>query len=202
MANASDPTTGDSTTATIVAAAWTVLERAGYEGFKVERVVREARVSPRVFYQRFRGKHDLLMTLVEESTGHVARKVTAAVAAATDPAAKVEAWMRAFLAWCGPGRAPATRLFLRELVALMEEYPARVERVDGELRASLVGALTQGADAGCFVHLEVDADAGAIQWVCTNLAVRSLSTPTIEHETAAAVRFVLASLGNPTPGDD
>jgi AcrR family transcriptional regulator len=196
------PSDLDPTTSSIVAAAWTVLERAGYEGFKVERVVREARVSPRVFYRRFRGKHDLLMTLVEESTGHVARKVADAVAVETDPAARVEGWMRAFLAWCGPGRAPATRLFLRELVALSEEYPERVDRVDGELRESLIGALAQGAETGRFRSLDVEADARAIQWVCTNLAVRSLSTPTIEPETAAAVRFVLAALGNPTPGDD
>jgi AcrR family transcriptional regulator len=196
-----DPT-GDATTSAIVAAAWTVLERAGYEGFKVERVVREARVSPRVFYQRFRGKHDLLMTLVEESTGHVARKVADAVAVETDPGAKVEAWMRAFLAWCGPGRAPATRLFLRELVALMEQYPERVERVDAELRESLLGALAQGAASGCFRRVDLEADARAIQWVCTSLAVRSLTAPTIAPETTAAVRFVLAALGKPTPGDD
>ena len=192
-----DPTTG-----AIVAAAWTVLERAGYEGFKVERVVREARVSPRVFYQHFRGKHDLLMTLVEDSTGHVARKVADAVAAAPDPTRGVETWMRAFLAWCGPGRAPATRLFLRELVALTEEYPERVEQVDAELRASLVEALIEGADAGVFPAVDVDADARAIQWVCTSLAVQSLTTPDIGSQIAAAVRFVLASLGNRRPGED
>jgi AcrR family transcriptional regulator len=192
----------DPTTDAIVAAAWTVLARAGYQGFKVERVVREARVSPRVFYQRFRGKHELLMALVEESTGHVSRKVAAAVAVEADPVAQVEAWMRAFLAWCGPGRAPATRLFLRELVALMEEYPERVERVDAELRASLVTALARGTDSGRFRPLDVEADARAIQWVCTSLAVQSLSTPTIEPETTAAVRFVLAALGKPAPADD
>jgi AcrR family transcriptional regulator len=142
------------------------------------------------------------MALVEESTDHVSRKVAAAVAVEPDPVAQVEAWMRAFLAWCGPGRAPATRLFLRELVALMEEYPERVERVDAELRASLVTALAQGTDSGRFRPLDVEADARAIQWVCTSLAVQSLSTPTIEPETTAAVRFVLAALGKPAPGDD
>ena len=109
---------------------------------------------------------------------------------------------RAFLAWCVPGRAPATRLFLRELVALMEEYPERVEQVDGELQASLRVALEAGVAAGRFRPLDVDADARAIQWVCTNLAVRSLSVPTIEAETTAAVRFVLAALGNRERGDD
>jgi AcrR family transcriptional regulator len=196
------PSDPDPTTTAIVVAAWVVLERAGYEGFKVERVVREARVSPRVFYRRFRNKHDLLMTLVEDSTGHVARKVAGAVALEPDPAGKVEAWMRAFLAWCGPGRAPATRLFLRELVALTEEYPDRVERVDAELRGSLIGALTRGAASGCFRPVDVAADAGAIQWVCTNLAVRSLSSPAVEPETTAAVRFVLAALRSPAAGDD
>ena len=189
-------------TTAVVAAAWTVLERAGYEGFKVERVVREARVSPRVFYQRFTGKHDLLMTLVEESTGHVARKVADAVAIETDAAGQVEAWMRAFLAWCGPGRAPATRLFLRELVALREEYPERVERVDAELRRSLLAALVHGAETDRFARVDVDDDARTIQGICTNLAVQSLSVPTIDSETAAAIQFVLSALGNSHAGDE
>jgi AcrR family transcriptional regulator len=91
VADRIDPTSDER--ARLVGAAWMVLERAGYEGFKVQLLLRETGLSARTFYRHFVDKDELLLALMTDEYARVATRIRAVLARADGPDAKVAAWI-------------------------------------------------------------------------------------------------------------
>ena len=79
----------------LLTAAMQVLQRSGWWGFKVESVLRQARLSTRSFYRHFEKKSDLLLALLEFELGGAAISLRRVTAAADTPSEKVRAYVAA-----------------------------------------------------------------------------------------------------------
>src|SRR5947209_478416 len=113
--------------ARLVGAAWVVLERAGFEGFKVQLLLRETGLSSRTFYRHFADKDALLLTLLQDEYARSGARLRRAVAEAGDPAEQVAAWITELvLAAQDPKRAPRARLFT-SLPTVLRRFPAEVD---------------------------------------------------------------------------
>jgi AcrR family transcriptional regulator len=136
----------------LVRAAWTVVRRSGFDGIKVQLVLKESGLSARTFYRHFADKDSLLVALVEDEYGAMSRRLKAALTEAEpDPAAQVSAWIREMLlAASSPDRAPRARLF-SSYYALMARVPGALLRSNHMIIEPLEGALRQGQAAGVFV---------------------------------------------------
>src|SRR6476660_6748035 len=88
---------GDDRTA-IIGAAWIVLERAGFEGFKIQLVLRETGLSARSFYQHFTDKDELLLALMEDEYARSAARLRRVVREADGAPEKVAAWIAELVA--------------------------------------------------------------------------------------------------------
>ncbi len=73
----------------LIGAAWTVLERSGYAGFKVQLLLRETGLSARTFYRHFADKDELLLALMTDEYARVGRRIDAALSARRSPDERV-----------------------------------------------------------------------------------------------------------------
>ena len=121
VADPLDPTSDER--ARLVGAAWVVLERAGYEGFKVQLLLRETGLSARTFYRHFEDKDELLLALMADEYARAATRIRAALARADGPDAKVAAWIDEIVQAAGdPKRSARARLFTSQ-PAVLRRYP-------------------------------------------------------------------------------
>src|SRR4051812_14338117 len=142
----------------IVQAAWTVLERSGFEGFKVQLVLREADVSARAFYRHFDDKDALLLALLLDEMARAAPHLRAAVARVADPADQVAVWIGSIIgATNDPRRAARARLF-SSLPDILRRFPDDVAPGNAALRAPLREAIEAGMSAGIFPWAEPERD--------------------------------------------
>jgi len=182
----------------LLAAAETVLGRAGYAGLRVDAVLTEAGLSTRAFYRHFRGKSELFLALFDREIGRADERLRGKVAAAGTPERKVRAWIEANVALAfDPRLAGRTRLFLVERQVVATEFPAEVERCVRLLLAPLGEAIAAGRDAGVFTTTNPASDALAIHHLCSGLTTdRLLGVGTISRADAVALveRFALTTL--------
>src|SRR5574341_408231 len=82
----------------LLAAAETVLGRAGYAGLRIDDVLSEAGLSTRAFYRHFHGKSELFLALFDREIARADERLRAKVAAAGTPERKVRSWIEANLA--------------------------------------------------------------------------------------------------------
>jgi len=147
----------------LMAAAEQVLERGGWWGFKLDSVLRQARLSTRSFYRHFDGKDDLLSALLEGELLAIADYLKSLGGNASSPTERVWLYIDALIDLSFDHRIvkPAS-LFALHWRKLLPEYPAVVQRCTLALTTPLAGALDEGRRAGTVSCSDPAADAKAI----------------------------------------
>ncbi len=184
----------------LIGAAWRVLERSGFEGFKVQLVMREAGVSARTFYRHFPDKDQLLLALLRDEMARAAAQLRAAVAEVDDPVAQVEAWIRTVIsAAADPRRVARARLFSSQQ-PLFRRFPKDVAEGTQLLVQPLRWALERGADTGAFAWVEPERDAPLIYALTGGEMTAALADQpgeNVDGVVAETTAFVLRALGVP-----
>jgi AcrR family transcriptional regulator len=185
--------------ARLIRAAWTVVRRSGFEGIKVQLVLKEAGLSARTFYRHFADKDSLLIALIEDEYGATARRLRKAVSEATDdPAAKVAAWIREMLlAADDPARTPRTRLF-SSYHLLMGRFPGALDRCMHMILDPLENSIQQGQQAGVFSGDDPHEDAQQVGRLAAGALTEYLAGASesagIETVIDSTIRFSLRAL--------
>jgi AcrR family transcriptional regulator len=150
----------------LIATAWQVLDRTGFEGFKVASVMRAAGTSARAFYRHFESKDDLLVELLLDESRRGAARIDRLVEAADGPADKVRAWIAANTSGATtPKFQQRVRLFA-SLTQRIEGHHEAIAESRDLLRRSLVDAIESGCRAGDFRSIDPLGDAVRIQALC------------------------------------
>lgn len=190
--------------AKLIGAAWTILRRSGFDGFKVQLVLKEAGLSARTFYRHFEDKDSLMLALVEDEYQATGRRLRRAMAAAAgEPDAQVAAWIRELLlAGADPARLARARLF-SAYHPMMGRAPGALVRANQVILEPLEQAIRTGQEAGLFHGDDPHADAEQVARLSggalnEHLAGGGLPTG-IEELIQSTVRFALRALGA-TPG--
>jgi AcrR family transcriptional regulator len=184
----------------LIGAAWRVLERSGYEGFKVQLVMREVGVSARTFYGHFTDKDELVLALLRDEMARAGARLRAAVAAADEPAAQVEAWIDAVIsAAADPRRVARARLFSAQQ-PVFRRFPKEVAEGTQVLVEPLRRALARGVETGAFPWCEPDRDAALVYALTGGEMTAALADrpgEDVSDVVAATTAFVLRALGVP-----
>jgi AcrR family transcriptional regulator len=183
----------------ILDATWIVLARSGFEGFKVQLVLREAGVSARTFYRNFTDKDALFLAVVREEMSRAAPRIRAAVERAESPADRIAAWIRSVIGAAGdPKRAARTKLFV-SLQTINRRFPGEVATGTSSLYEPLLEAIAAGKDAGHFPWADPPRDAALIHVLVGGLLSDAAlpDTPILPLETLIrdATNFSLRALG-------
>ena len=185
-------------TTRLVAAAWTVLERSGFEGFKVQLVLRETGLSARSFYRHFADKDALLLTLMEGEYSRSGQRLQRVVAETDDPVGQVQAWIRELILAAGDERRVARARLFSAQRPLMRRYPVEFARASRLLLQPLEEALERGRDTGAFVTAEPTRDAELIHHLAgaaMNDALMEGTDRSIDAVIDAVSDFALRALG-------
>jgi AcrR family transcriptional regulator len=176
----------------IIEATWRMLRSTGFEGFKVQQVIKQVGASTRAFYHEFEDKDALFVALMQDEYSRSATRLGLVVAAYADPVEQIGAWVRELILAAGdPRRAARARLFASR-PALMHQFPEAFEAADQLLRRPLVMAVLSGRDQGVFTSVRPETDAELF----SQLAGASM---TLEATIAEVVDFALRALGHPSP---
>jgi AcrR family transcriptional regulator len=185
--------------AKLVRAAWTVIKRSGYDGFKVRLVMRETGVSARAFYSHFRDKDALVVALIHDEYEATGRRVALALErAGDDPVQQVSAWMREMLLGAAaPSLAPRTRLFA-EHHTLMGRNPGDLAIASARILEPLEAAIRRGQSSGVFGESDPAEDARQISRLTGGAINDYLADPTvtgsIDDVISATEQFALRAL--------
>lgn len=179
-------------------AAVVVLERSGWEGLKVDRVLCEAGLSTRSFYRHFSGKNELLAVLLAEEVTDVVAGAEWWAALESEPRRRVEAWVEVIVALSRHPKTAARALFFVSMGGVLErDLPGEVAQVRMIMVASLAELIAEGADAGCFTSTDPVRDASAIHCLMVGAMIASEDTGVPSTPTEAA-RFAVRALAGPT----
>jgi AcrR family transcriptional regulator len=181
-----------------VGAAWVVLERAGYGGFKVQLLLRETGLSARTFYRHFADKDALLLALMQDEYARVGARIRTVLALAEGPDAKVVAWIDEIVQGAGdPKRAARARLFTAQ-PAVLRRFPDELATAARLILEPLEEAIREGRSTGVFRLGDPQRDPMLVH----HLAGAAMSHALVDQaggsvgEVAAAVSgFVLRALG-------
>jgi AcrR family transcriptional regulator len=189
--------------ASFVAAAWTVLERAGFEGFKVQLLLRETGLSARAFYRHFADKDELLVVLMQDEYSRSARRAREAVAAADDPPGQVAAWIDDVMQAANtPQRAARARLFTSQ-PAVVRRFPEQLDAAARLLLEPLEDAIRRGHGDGVFPWADPPSDAKLILQLAASAMVDALADRAdpgvhvaVDDAVARVTDFALRALGS------
>lgn len=133
----------------LVAAAFRVIERTGHLEPKVSDILREAGLSNQAFYRHFRGKHELLVTVLDDGIRRLARYLEQRMADVDDPVEAAREWIRGMAAQAlDPTGARASRPFALARGRLAESFPAEIAESERLVAAPLREALERGRARG------------------------------------------------------
>jgi AcrR family transcriptional regulator len=137
--------------ASLIGAAWTILRRSGFDGFKVQLVLKEAGLSARTFYRHFSDKDSLMLALVEDEYTATSRRLRQALAEAPrEPQAQVSAWIRELLlAGADPARLARARLF-SSYHPMMGRAPGSLVRANQFILEPLEEVIRSGQESEYF----------------------------------------------------
>jgi AcrR family transcriptional regulator len=90
-------------------AAFELIDEKGTTEFTIQEVVERSKQSLRGFYEYFAGKDELVLALFEESIREAGDDIHNAVAAQTDPLARLRAYTIRLHEWCDPIETPRKR---------------------------------------------------------------------------------------------
>jgi AcrR family transcriptional regulator len=183
----------------LLAAAEVALAEQGYAGLRVDDVLDAAGMSTRAFYRQFRGKSELFLALFDREMTRAQQRLSAKLARASTPEAKVGAWAAAMLALAYDARlSRRTRLFLVERQVIAREFPDEIARCVRLMLEPLEGAIADGRDGGMFPDADPQRDALAIHHLCTGLMTDRLlgigGGLSRDEAVALATRFALTTL--------
>jgi len=189
---------GDDERARLVRAARAVLERAGWEGFKVQLVLRETGLSARTFYRHFAGKEELLLVLMEDEYARSGARIRAALARATGPAAKVAAWIDEIVQAAGdPRRAARARLFTSQ-PAVLRRFPGEVAAAARLVLGPLEDAIREGRSTGELPRGDADRDPHLVLQLAGAAMAHALARggeASVDDVATEVTDFVLRALG-------
>jgi AcrR family transcriptional regulator len=181
----------------LVSAAFRVIEKTGHLEPKVSDILHEAGLSNQAFYRHFRGKHELLVAVLDEGIRGLGSYLTGRVAEATSPSAAVREWIRGMAAQVqDPSGAEASRPFALGRGRLAELFPVEVARSEGRVTAPLRAALEAARFEGSMPAVDPKADAEALYhlmmgWVEARLVEARIPT---EIEVTRLEAFAMAGL--------
>jgi AcrR family transcriptional regulator len=199
MNQADDSTHSPDERAQIIGAAWQVLEQSGFEGFKVQLVLRRAGVSARSFYSHFADKDALLIALLQDESARAAAILTSTVAKvpSDDPAGQVVTWISGVLgAAVDPLRVRRARLFTTQQ-AVMRQFPGEAAAAMALLIEPLRGAIARGIATGVFPWADAERDAAMIRSLTGAELTRALGEPeaSVDDVVNDVAGFALRALG-------
>jgi len=90
-------------------AAFELIDERRTTEFTIQEVVERSKQSLRGFYEYFGGKDELVLALFEETVREAGDDIRRAVAAESDPLARLRAFAITLHEWCDPGEAPRKR---------------------------------------------------------------------------------------------
>jgi AcrR family transcriptional regulator len=186
----------------LIDAAWSILERTGFAGLKVQRVAAEAKLSTRCFYRHFADKDELLLVLVNDEIDRAAAYLARAVQRADGPVAAVSAWVRAVIgAAADPARVDRARLFTLITPELRREHAA-IDVALGALWEPLRDAVRDGQRTGIFHDVDADRDALLIHELAgarLGSAIADAQSNRIDDLIEETIDFVLRALCSSAP---
>lgn len=182
----------------LLRAARSVLQRGEWWGFKVDSVLRQARLSTRSFYRHFDSKNDLLLALMELELGSGIAHINRAIEAAHTPSAQIRAFVVAGIDMAYRERfVKPSCLFALNWRGIMRDYPAAVSEWTERMIAPLRAAIQRGIYDGSVTSSDAAADAFAIfhlvYSVTADQAAQGGSTPR-EHLERIVLLFVSRAL--------
>jgi len=177
--------------ASLLAAAWAVLETTGYENLKVQVVLRRAGLSTRAFYRHFKGKDDLLLALAVQERGR-AEAILIEKTAEGSPEERVRAWIDAVVSLLyGRHAGPRARL-ISSLPAVVRPNLSDADDVGPAVGPStttpLRAAIAAGQAAGDFPNADPEGDANLIAALCGRLT--EMTHPWMPDDRRDGVAFV------------
>jgi len=180
-------------------AAMRVLERTGWWGFKVDSVLRQARLSTRSFYRHFEKKNDLLLALLEHEINGVTVHIERLTAAAFTPTDKITAYVTAIVDTAyRSDLAKRAALFATQWRELQQHYPDALRRCRAGLIAPLENAIRAGQATGDFRVEDSAATAQVIFSLVSGMTADEVTlgceTPRTEFE-GTIMPFVARALG-------
>jgi len=165
----------------LVQAALALIRERGELEPAVAAIVKRARLSNQAFYRHFRGKHELLVAVLDHGIALLEDYLRALMAAAPSASERVRAWLRGMLEQALHSRgADATRPFALARSQLARHYPAEVAASEQRLTALVRAALVEARSAGELPNADPDADAEALY----HLAMGWLETRLLEDDPA------------------
>jgi AcrR family transcriptional regulator len=160
----------------LVQAALALIRERGELEPPVAAIVKRARLSNQAFYRHFRGKHELLVAVLDHGIALLEDHLRARMAEARAPRERVRAWLRGLLAQAlDPRGAEATRPFALARAQLARHYPEEVAASERRLTALVREAIAEAKRAGELPAADPDTDAEALYhlamgWLETRLA--------------------------------
>jgi len=186
----------------LVAAAFRVIERTGHLEPKVSEILREAGLSNQAFYRHFRGKHELLVTVLDEGIRGLAAYLEQRMAGVDDPAEAARAWIRGMAAQAlDEDGARASRPFALARGRLAESFPAEVAGSERRVAAPLRDALARGLASGRMPEVDPETESEALY----HLMMGWVEARLVEDEAPSAAEverleaFALAGLQRGAP---
>lgn len=147
----------------LVSAAFRVIERTGHLEPKVSDILREAGLSNQAFYRHFRGKHELLVTVLDDGIRGLARYLEQRMAGVDDPVEAAREWIRGMAAQAlDPSSARASRPFALSRGRLAESFPTEVAGSERLVAAPLLAALERGRTNGRMPEVDPDTESEAL----------------------------------------
>jgi AcrR family transcriptional regulator len=181
----------------LVQAALALIREHGELEPPVAAIVKRARLSNQAFYRHFRGKHELLVAVLDHGIALLEDYLRARMVAVESPTERVRAWLRGMLEQALNSRgAQATRPFALARSQLARHYPAEVAASEQRLSALVREAIADAKRAGELPGADPFADSEALY----HLAMGWLETRLLEDgpaERAQANRleaFAMAGL--------
>jgi AcrR family transcriptional regulator len=185
----------------LIEATFTVIAATGNASPAVHPILVEARLSRQSFYRFFASKDDLMEAVRVEGRRLLVDYLTARIARATTPEAKVRAWVAGIMRQAErPWAAERTRPFVTSLGAGDARDAAEIAESERELCALLADVLTEGAAADAWDTSDPATDALYIHdIVIGSLRRHLLSRRKPSPETTEAMGdFALRAIGAST----
>jgi len=191
--------------ARLVGAAWTVLERSGFEGFKIQLLLRETGLSARTFYRHFPDKEALLLTLLADEYARSGARLRRALVPSSPPEARVAAWIREIVGAAeDPRRAARARMFT-SVPRVLRRFPDEVDAAARVVIEPLEAAIRDGRDDGTLPLGDPQRDAQLIHDLAGAVMARALADPgggSVDALSATVIDFALRALGHLERGSE
>ena len=188
----------------LVVAALKVIERTGSLDPKVSDILAEAGLSNQAFYRHFRGKHELLVAVLDEGIRGLAEYLTRRMYVASTPLDAIREWVRGMAAQTlDPIGAQASRPFALSRGRLAENFGTEVSRSEAQLTAPLREALEAAVAAGELPSTRPSRDAEMLYVLMMGWVEARLIEGRIPEaaEVADLEAFILCGLRRESPGD-